>query len=129
MTDTLVAQIDRDASSLDGAQIAGYLRQQLGGRVAAHLAGLDDSEQIRRWASGNQVPAVAGEHDLRLREGYKVTRTLVESYDAQTAKAWLFGSNADLGDAAPIELIAAAGRAEDLREVRQAARRFASQGW
>lgn len=129
MTEALVDQVDHDATTLDVSSIASYLQDTLGQRIAAYLVGLRDSRQVGRWIRGEHTPTSGGQYDRRLREGYKVVRMLVEAYDAQTAKAWLFGTNSRLDDHAPIEVLAAAETTEDFRQVRCAARQFASVDW
>lgn len=118
-------QLERDATVLPASEIAAYLQEQLGQRMAAHLAGLADTRQIGRYAKdGGPEPSAATER--RLREGYKVVRMLVEAYDARTAKAWLFGTNTRLDDEAPIEVLGRATETAQLAAVVRAARQFAS---
>ena len=73
--------------------------------MTAFLTGLSDAEQIGRYAraDGPEPRAAVAQ---RLRHGYKVVRMISETYDAETAKAWLFGTNASLDDQAPIEVCA-----------------------
>lgn len=49
-----------------------------------------------------------------------------DAYDAETAKAWLFGTNTRLDDQAPIELLRAAKSPEEFTAVVRAARQLAS---
>ena len=63
---------------------------------------------------------------MRLREGYKIVRMIVESFDEQTAKAWLFGTNTRLDDEAPIDVLRSATEPADFARVRGAARQLAS---
>lgn len=123
--DATAAEIlDDRAATLPIAQIAAYLQETLGQRVAAALAGLADVRQIGRYAAGSAEPrdTVA----RRLREGYKVVRMLTDAYDAKTAKAWLFGVNSRLDDRAPIELLGAADDTAALAAVVRAARQLAA---
>lgn len=117
--------LEHDATVLSAREIAAYLQEQLGQRMAAHLAGLGDTRQIGRYArEGGPSPSQTVER--RLREGYKVVRMLVDAYDPQTAKAWLFGTNTRLDDAAPIEVLGQATETGQLAAVVRAARQFAS---
>lgn len=129
MTEALVDQVERDATRLDASELARYLQDHLGQRIAAHLVGLGDARQIGRWIRAQHAPTAGGQYDRRLREGYKVVRMLVEGYDDTTAKAWLFGTNSRLDDEAPIEVLAAATATDEFRQVRRAARQFASVDW
>jgi len=118
--------LEHQASALESSEIAAYLQEQLGQRMTAFLVGLGDSRQIGRYARSESRPSEVS--DRRLREGYKVVRMIVDAFDARTAKAWLFGTNARLDDAAPIEVLAAAQDGESFRAVIRAARQFASFG-
>jgi hypothetical protein len=129
VTDRLVDEVERAAVRSDPAELATYLQNELGQRIAAHLVGLGDSRQIGRWARRQHLPAAGGDYDRRLREGYKIARILIEGYDSNTAKAWLFGTNTRLDDEAPIDVLARARTTEDFRPVLRAARQFASVDW
>jgi hypothetical protein len=123
LTPAVVEQIDDATSRTSIHEIAAYLRDALGQRVAAYLVGAADARQIAAYASGANVSDVRAR---RLREGYKIVRMIETTYDAETAKAWLFGTNARLDDQAPIDLIGAATTTQQFADVRRAARQFAS---
>jgi hypothetical protein len=91
-------------ATLPICEVAGYLQDQLGQRIAAHLAGLRDVKQIGRYRKPDG-PAPNQTTELRLREGYKMVRMIVESFDNKTARAWLFGTNTRLDDKAPIDVL------------------------
>lgn len=125
LTMTVADQLDREATTTDPADIAGYLQDHLGQRMAAYLVGLRDAKQVGRYAKpGGPTPSSATER--RLRSGYKVVRMLVEAYDDQTAKAWLFGTNTRLDDRAPIQVLGQSEDPGDVTAVVRAARQFAS---
>lgn len=124
LTAKRATQLDRDATVLPIAQIAAYLQEQLGQRMAAHLAGLEHVKQIGRYARGGADPR--DDVERRLREGYKAVRMIAGAYDATTAKAWLFGTNSRLDDRAPIDVLRHASSGDDFQDVVRAARQFAS---
>lgn len=62
---------------------------------------------------------------MRLRAAYQVNRLLVDAYDDETAKAWLFGMNSRLDDRAPASAIRQAIVPDDLDGVIPADRAFA----
>jgi hypothetical protein len=107
------------------AEIAAYLQDALGQRIAAHLIGSRDAKQIGRYRKAGG-PAPNATTDLRLREGYKIVRMIVESFDSKTARAWLFGTNTRLDDAAPIDVLRQAKEPTQFAEVRAAARQLVS---
>jgi hypothetical protein len=97
ITEQRATALEREATVRPLGELAAYLQEALGQRMAAHLAGLEHAKQIGRYARGVATPR----NDLtvrRIREGYKIVRMLVDAYDATTAKAWLFGTNTRLDD-------------------------------
>ena len=117
--------LDREASTLPVGEVAAYLQDQLGQRMTAFLTGLSDAKQIGRYAraDGPEPRAAVAQ---RLRHGYKVVRMISDAYDAETAKAWLFGTNTRLDDEAPIEVLRTAEQPEQFTAVIRAARQLAS---
>ncbi len=118
-------QLDHDAATLSVGEIAAYLQSQLGQRMAAFLVGLSDAKQIGRYAH-EDGPAPRVPVERRLRHGYKVVRMISDTYDASTARAWLFGTNTRLDDQAPIEVLRRAEAPEEFSAVVRAARQLAS---
>jgi hypothetical protein len=118
-------RLDHDAAALPIAGIAAYLQGSLGQRMAAFLAGLSDAKQIGRYAH-EDGPEPRAAVARRLRHGYKIVRMISDAYDAETAKAWLFGTNTRLDDQAPIEMLRAAESPEQFTAVVRAARQLAS---
>ena len=125
LTPPAAEKLDRDAATLAVADVAGYLQDHLGQRVAAHLVGLRDAKQIGRYRR-EDGPEPNQHTELRLREGYKVVRMIVEAFDAKTAKAWLFGTNTRLDDEAPVDVLRSAVEPAQFAEVRAAARQLVS---
>ena len=125
LTTSAAHQLDIDAAARSIPEIATYLQDTVGQRIAAAMAGLSDAKQIGRYArvDGPRPHAMT---ERRLREGYKVVRMLVDAYDDKTARAWLFGTNTRLDDQAPVELLGAATDTPDFTMVVQAARQVAS---
>lgn len=120
LTQPAAEQLDHDATTLPISEVAGYLQDQLGQRIAAHLAGLRDAKQIGRYRKPDG-PAPNQTTDLRLREGYKIVRMVVESFDGKTARAWLFGTNTRLDDEAPIDALRRASDPTQFAAIRAAA--------
>lgn len=125
LTPSAAHQLDIEVSSRSISEIAAYLQNTVGQRVAAAIAGLTDAKRIGRYAREESLqPHPTTER--RLREGYKVVRMLVDAYDDKTARAWLFGTNTRLDDQAPVEVLGAAKDSADFTSVVQAARQVAS---
>lgn len=123
LSQAVVEQIDDLTNHKDIAEIAAYLRERLGQRVTAYLLGAADPKQIAAYARGGNISDIRAR---RLREGYKIVRMIETPYDTETAKAWLFGTNARLDDQAPIEVLGSATKTEQFADVRRAARQFAA---
>lgn len=118
-----IEQIEREASTTKFPKIADFLQDQLGQKLTAYIAGLTDPKAVGSWIRGENDPRQPA--DMRLRYAYQVVRMLVEAYDAETAKAWLFGSNTRLNDEAPAYLLRNAKAVDDLRQLVPTARAFA----
>jgi hypothetical protein len=115
--------ITDDAVRLDIAEIAQYLQAQLGQKLTAYVAGVNDAKMVGRWAAGRALPRA--DKDMRLREAYKATRMLVAAFGAVTAKAWWVGTNTRLDDHAPAAVLRHAADPAAVRFVVPAARAFA----
>lgn len=75
---------------------------------------------------GDGGPTPNATTDLRPREGYKIVRMIVESFDDKTARAWLFGTNTRLDDEAPIDVLRRATEPTQFAEVKAATRQLVS---
>jgi hypothetical protein len=125
LTPPAAEQLDHDATTRPIDEIAGYLQEHLGQRMAAHMAGLSDVKQIGRYLRPDG-PTPSQRTEQRLREGYKLVRIIVDAFDDKTARAWLFGTNTRLDDRAPIAVLRDATEPEQFADVLRAARQLAS---
>ena len=116
-------QVSDEAALLPIQEIVAYLQEHLGQRMTAYISGVNDPKMVARWIARQNLPR--DEAQIRLREGYQATRLVVDAYGDETAKAWLFGSNAELGNQAPAYMLRQARSWEDLRSIVPAARAFA----
>ena len=116
-------QIDRAASTLPLAEIAAFLQDSVGQKFTAYMSGLNDPKEVGAWIRGTAKPRTPA--DLRLRYAYRVVRMLLEAYGADTAKAWLFGTNTRLSDEAPAYILRRAQTPDDVRNIVPVARAFA----
>ena len=74
LTVSAAQRLDDEAATRSIRDIAAYLQEAVGQRVAAAMAGLADAKQIGRYArQGGPEPHSVTER--RLREGYKVVRS------------------------------------------------------
>lgn len=115
--------LDDEAATLALIDLAGYLQQRLGQRIAARLVGLGDAKQLGRYCkSGGPKPRPV--IDLRLREAYKLVGMITNAFDDGVARSWLLGTNSRFADRAPIDVFSAATKPEEFTPIRAAARRF-----
>jgi len=118
-----VEKIETDAVRQTINKIAEYLQRTLGQKMTAYLSGLKNPKEVGSWAAGDIMPRDKAQ--LRLRHAYKAARMLTDAYDAETTKAWFFGTNTRLDDEAPAYILRYAETPDDLRSVAPAARAFA----
>ncbi|HEV2998628.1 MAG TPA: hypothetical protein VGX16_05930, partial [Solirubrobacteraceae bacterium] len=72
-------EVEREATTLGIAAVAGLLQTNLGQALSAHLAGLTDTRQVGRIGRGEHRPQPLTAR--RLREGYKAASMIAELYD------------------------------------------------
>jgi hypothetical protein len=103
-------------------EIVAYLQAILGQQTVTYLSGLKDPKMVRLWAMGQRPKSDMTIH--RLRSAYGATRMLDAAFGADTAKAWLFGTNDRFNDEAPAFVVRYAKSPDDLRPLVPAARAF-----
>lgn len=119
-------QIENDAAKRSTAEIATYLQAHLGQRPTAYLSGLKDAKTVGQWAAGKVTPRSSA--SLRLRHAYQAARVLVEAFGDETAQAWFFGTNSQLGGEAPAFVLRHAELPEEVAPIVRAAASFAETG-
>ena len=118
-----IEKIQFDATKKPIYEIADFLQENLGQKITAYISGLKHPKEVGNWISKHANPQDT--KTMRLRYAYQAARMLIDIYDANTAKAWFFGSNTRLDDEAPAFLIRNANDPESLRFIIPAARAFA----
>ena len=94
------------------------LRQDFkSGAAVADLLGVSRS-QVTRWLQGSGIDPLNAER-VDLLE--LVWSNLLRVYQPEAARAWLLGSNPNLGDRRPVDLVRA-GKAEELMRAIRAER-------
>ncbi len=100
-TDTLVAQVYREAMRVSPAEGAAVLRDVLTPRLAAYVTGVDATRTVARWAQG-ETPRLRADHATRLRTAYEIVRLLERAHESPaTIQAWFLGMNPVLDDRSP----------------------------
>lgn len=79
------------------------VRDLLGARLGAYVAGVGETRALHEWADGARVPGPDAQRRLRLA---LQLATLIAGRDgAATAQAWFQGLNPQLDDRSPARLI------------------------
>jgi hypothetical protein len=107
-------------------EVARFLRDHLGMRITAYLAGLKKDRTVQDWVARRHPPRESAEY--RLRAAYHAALLLLDSYDDETTRAWFFGAPVVLDGQAPAYVLRHAKDPEDTQRVIAAARAFAGGG-
>lgn len=113
----------KDVVNDAASQKASYLLGSIGPRITSAALGLADARQVKRWAVESFEPrehAVA----LRLDAVYWVVRALGSVYSVAVAARFLRSANPQLGDEAPLVVLARAEDEQAIGPVLAAARAF-----
>lgn len=116
----------RDSVNLDVADLVAGLRDVLGAKLVAYLAGVQETRAVRQWAEGTR--RMPSETEARLRLAYHVAGIVAESNAPRVVQTWLQGMNPQLEDRAPARLIRETDPHQSGPEVLAAARAFARLG-
>ncbi len=113
----------KDVVNETAASKAGYLLGTVGPRITSAALGLADARQVKRWAAEQLEPR---EHAVSLRLDclYWVVRALEPVYSAAVAARFLRSANPQLGDEAPLVVLARAEDEPAIGPVLAAARAF-----
>lgn len=102
--------------------IVQFLSDILGRDLVAYVACADRND-VKEWLHGHEQPTPLQEE--KLRACFDCTAVIGSMYDAETARAWLFGSPAAVDGNAPARLIRMLGRHDvDATTLENAARSF-----
>lgn len=96
------------------------LRDLLGERLTAVIAGVGDAGALRAWARGTAPPQDA---ERRLRHAYEIAQLLLQEEAPDSVRAWFMGSEPRLDDRAPALVLG-----DDPAAVARAARAFLANG-
>jgi hypothetical protein len=111
-----------EALTLSTPELAGWLRDHLGPRLAAFTLDVPDLATVERYAAGEGHPT--DRHLWRMRRAYAAGHALHNAFGDVTVKSWFFGSNRMLGDRAPAAVVRRMAGPADAENVLPAARAF-----
>lgn len=107
--------------------IVAELRQVLGVRLVAYIAGASETRAVHQWAAGSREIRDQEVAD-RLRLVYQVTQLLISRDSDKVAQAWFQGLNPKLDDRSPARLLRDEKLPEIGPQVLAAARAFGALG-
>lgn len=100
---------------MDAAQVCA-LRDTLGAKLVAYVAGVNTTSKVRAWAEGQQQPTDLASVQLAI--AVEAMRWANRD-SAQVLQAWMMGMNPLLGDNAPACMIRDATTDQQLQDVRE----------
>lgn len=99
------------ATRLEFPVMVKELRELLGLRLVAYIAGVRETRTVREWAEGAHVKQT--DVEPRLRAAFHVAAFIAEHDATSVVQAWFQGLNPQLEDRSPAQLL----RDEDLRDI------------
>ena len=110
----------KDSVEHTDAEVVDALRQLIGARLVAYIAGVKETRAVREWAAGARSPSPAAMP--RLRAAYHAAGMLRQKDSAAVVQAWFQGMNPQLDDAAPARVLREGELDQDGPRVLSAAR-------
>lgn len=111
----------------DTAVIVEELREALGARLVAVLAGVSETRAVHQWVDGTrELKSSATEERLRL--AYQLWKLITQRDSDRVAQAWFTGLNPKLDDTSPARLLRDGDLDEEGPRLLAAARAFAATG-
>lgn len=114
-----------DATRLPFAEVVRNLTQITGRKLAAYIAGVDDTRSVERWINGQ---GSYGEVEPRLRFAYQVVFLIAAHDPPAVVQSWLTGINPELGDRTPLRLLREGDLEAVGRDILRAASSFVAGG-
>lgn len=100
-----------DAMRLDFPVLVKELKELLGPKLVAYVAGVRETRTVREWAEGARVKS--SDIEPRLRMAYRIARFIADHDSPSVAQSWFQGLNPQLDERSPARLL----REEDLEEI------------
>lgn len=93
----------RHAMRSDLPTVVREVRDLLGARLGAYVAGVGETRALHEWADGTRTPGPDAQRRLRL--ALQLAKLIADRDGAATAQAWFQGLNPQLDDRSPARLI------------------------
>lgn len=116
-----------DSVMMHTPELVTALRDLLGAKLVAYIAGVKETRAVRLWAEG--VRGIGDPRDAeRLRVAYRAARLVGERDSNAVTQAWFQGLNPFLDDCSPARVLRDGDVESDGPRVLAAARQFAAVG-
>ena len=92
-----------DSIRLTIPRIVDDLRNSLGAKLVAYLAGVSETRTVREWAEATRQPAKTAEERLRLT--HRIVTFMAQSEGEAVVSTWFQGMNPHLGDRSPARVL------------------------
>jgi len=115
------------AIRLDFPVLVKELRDVLGAKLVAYIAGVNETRAVQEWAEGSREPKDPALSE-RLRIALQVALLISDHDNSKIAQAWFQGLNPQLDDRSPARLLREGDLTEVGPEVIAAARAFLAGG-
>ena len=109
------------------AKLVSSLRDLLGAKLVAYLAGVRETRTVHQWAAGERSIRNA-DAEARLRIAYQAGLLITAKDTPAVAQSWFQGLNPQLQDRSPVRLLRELDPSEAGPMVLAAARAFAAVG-
>lgn len=107
--------LDDEATKTSAAAKLSYLKKHLGRQLTAHIIHVHPKTLDKYQKQG---AAPEGElTKMLLRESFKIAKIIIDKYDAETAKAWLQGTNFLLNEESPADVLHSATSVDECKLV------------
>jgi hypothetical protein len=106
--------------------VVAELRELLGTRLVAYIAGVESCRAVDCWVDGSQTPSRRIQERLRLT--LRIAVPIAKADSAQIAQSWFQGLNPELDDRAPARVLRDGGVNDVERAIEAAVQAFLAGG-
>lgn len=110
-----------DPIDVDDAELVRLVRDILGARLTAYVAGVQETRIVRAWADRTAKPSDGVAQRLRI--AYRIAAQIEDCEGSAVTQAWFMGMNPELDDQSPARILRA-GNVDTLARVKDAAKKF-----
>lgn len=101
--DAVGLQAYNDAIRSSVPRLVDDLREALGAKLVAYIAGVSETRTVREWAENTRKPSPTAESRLRLT--HRIVSLISQSEGHDVVPTWFQGMNPQLGDRSPARVL------------------------